>query len=79
MSFLSLLKQPLIGVLKNSLFKVCGQKPSEIMKEFSFLTKVQILGLQNIVQNSEFRNSYFQKPFLFRSLLVVNFLLPLHG
>ena len=27
--------------LKNSSFEVCGQKSSEIMKEFSFLKKVQ--------------------------------------
>ena len=29
------------GVLKNSSFEVCGQKSSEITKEFSFLKKVQ--------------------------------------
>ena len=62
------------GVPKNSPFEVCDQKPSEIMKEFSFFKKEQTLGLQNIVQNSEFRNSYFQKTFSFRSCLVVNFL-----
>ena len=29
------------GVLKNSSFEVCDQKSLEIMKEFSFLKKVQ--------------------------------------
>ena len=63
-----------VGALKNRSFEGCGQKPSEIMKEFSFLTKTQTSGLQNIVQSSEFRNSYFHNTFFFRSLLVVNFL-----
>ena len=59
----SLLKQSLRVVHKNSSFEVSGQKPSKIMKQFSFLTKVQTSGLQNIGQNSEFRDSYFQKTF----------------
>ena len=70
----SLLKQSLRGILINSSFEVCSPKPSEIMKEFTILTKVQTLVLQIIVQNSEFRNSYFQKIFFCKSLSGVNFL-----
>ena len=37
-----------MGALKNSSFEVCGHKPSEIMKDFSFLIKTQTSVLQNI-------------------------------
>ena len=30
------------GVIKNSSFEVCGQKSSEIKKEFSFLKKYRL-------------------------------------